>query len=226
MSIPFKLNYLKQIEIYQDLNELDKQFLEQLRDPFRKTLPLWFFEKKILHWAYIGHKHLGSPIRIKYFDFNEIDYGYIRESSFDKIAEDVKKEIPMVERNLEYIQSNLQEIQQVSIRKVFGNLEVRGYAKFFKEDQENYWKINQSNCDGILLTPKGLECARMIYFSYEYKEAQNEYKEIKGVKKVLIMKGKEKVKFSLYIVIAGVIIWSSVFLFFKTLIEQIIELSD
>lgn len=198
MNIPFRLNIFKQIEIYQELKELEKQFKKQLKDLYEhkvlktiyaKNSPVWFFVKKILYWAYINHKHLGSPIKImKYTDTWYTD--------LDCTAE---------------------EFEDVQIRKVLGWMEVNGLAKFFKKEENNYWNINQENCEGIFLTPKGLEYARMIYSLYEFKDAKGEYKKIRGVKNVLKIIKDQKLKFDLYIYIGWFIMLGSVLLFSKTL---------
>lgn len=233
MEIPFKLNIFKQIEIYQELEELDRQFQKQLKDLYKykvlttsyaKNPSLWFFEKKILHWVYINHKHLGSPMKISYFTSGEYLYDYIHKKDLSKIVEDVKKELPIIERNWQYMNCTSEEVKSIQIRKVFGNLEVKGFAKFFKENENNYWNINQGNCDGVFLTTKGLEYARMIYCLYEYENTDGEYKKIKGLKRVLKMKTYPMIKFNSFIYIAWGIVFGSVFLFFKILINEIISL--
>jgi len=233
MDIPFKLNIFKQIEIYQELKELEKQFKKQLKDLYEykvlktvyaKNPPLWFFEKKILYWVHIKHKHLGSPVRISYFTHKEFTYEYIHKSSFEKIVEDSKKDIPIIERNLDYINCSIEEIENVQIRKVFGNLEIKGFVKFFKEGENNYLNINQENCDGFFITQKGIEYANMIYQLYEFKNAEGDYKKIKGLKRVLEFKTCQVVKFTAIISTIWLIIFSTMFLFFKTFVEEITDL--
>ena len=233
MNIPFKLNVFKQIEIYQELRDIEWQFQEQLKDlheykvlktVYAKNPPLWFFEKKILYFIHVKHKHLGSPLRISYFTQKEFTYEYIHKNSFEKIAEDDKRNIPIIERNLEYINSSIEEIENVQIRKVFGNLEMKGFVKFFQENENNYLNINQENCDGVFITQKGLEYAKMIYQLYEFKNAKGNYKKIQGLKRVLEFKTWQVIKFTTIIITIWFIIFSTMFLFFKTLASQIIDL--
>ncbi len=222
MSIPFKLNIFKQIEIYQDLKELDDQFFEQLKkdgNEFCKNPPTWFFEKKILHWAYLKHKHLGSPLKISYLSSDE----YIRERDSNKNLQEILKEVLIIEENIKDIYYTKEEAKAVQIRKVFGNMEVKGLAKFFKSNENNYWNINQENCDGIFLTAKGLEYARMIYSLYEFRNVKGEYKKIKGAEKVLEIKTRQVIKFTAIITTMFLIILSSIFLFFKTFVSEITD---
>lgn len=224
MSIPFKLNIFKQIEIYQDLKELDDQFLKQLKkDKFCKNPPTWFFEKKILHWAYLKHKHLGSPLKVSHLSNNEYIHGRERNPKHKNLQESIKGAL-IIEENTKDIHYTEKEIEVVQIRKVFGNMEVKGFAKFFLKNENNYWNINQENCEGIFLTPKGLECARMIYFLYKFKNAKEECKKkIKGVEEVLEIKIYQVIKFTAIITTVWLMIFSSIFLFFKTFVWEITD---
>lgn len=78
-SLPFKINFFKQIEIFQNIERLDRQFNEMLvgwkKGAFKKSglsqniqinYPTWEIEKKILLWTAQHHKHLGSPITTRY----------------------------------------------------------------------------------------------------------------------------------------------------------------
>jgi len=228
MSIPFRLNLFKQIEIYQDLEEIDKKFQEQLissevKNGFCENPPLWFFEKKILYWVYTKHKHLGSPILISQFTSKEITYQYIHETDFDKMVRDFNKSWSIKEKNLEYINATKEEIQNIQIRKAFGNLVTKGLAKFFKKNKNINNDINQENCDGIIITERGLEYAKMIYWLYRFKKANRNYNKIKGVKRVLELKNWSIIKYTTIITIAWLIIIGSVFIFFKVLIYEIVE---
>jgi len=232
MNIPFRLNIFKQIELYQELQEVEQQSNSQLHsvvkegldEGFIKNPPTWFFEKKILHWAYKKHKHLASPLRILRLTFGEASYDYIHESTIYKIADDFKEMLPVVKENQKDMHYTQQEADTTQIRKVFGNLVVKGFAKFFKEKENNYWNINQENCDGIFLTPKGLDYARMINKLYEFRDAKGDYKKIRGVSEVLEIKTSQRYLFGLYICISWLIIIGSIVLFFLTLINSFMSL--
>lgn len=73
--LPFSLNIFKQIEIFQDIKRLDKQFAimlkewenngynkEGLGEKININYPTWEIEKKILFWTAKHHKHLGSAL--------------------------------------------------------------------------------------------------------------------------------------------------------------------
>ncbi len=229
MSIPFRLNLFKQIEIYQDLMEIDKKFQEQLicsdiKNKFYKNSPLWFFEKKILYWVYTKHKNLGSPIHVHQFTLKEQTYRYIQAKNLDELTEDFNEKWPIMEKNLEDVNATYEEVKNIDIRKVFGNLVTKGLAKFFKKNEDNYNNINQENCDGILITERGLEYAKMIYRLYDFRDSNKSYKKIKGVKRILELKCWSIIKYTAIITIAWLIIIGSVFLFFNILIHKILEL--
>ncbi|MCK5062065.1 hypothetical protein KAR28_05995 [Candidatus Parcubacteria bacterium] len=74
-TLSFSLNIFKQLEIFQDIKRLDKQFdlmlsdfkngdysKQGLSDNLNINYPTWEIEKKILLWTSKHHKHLGSPI--------------------------------------------------------------------------------------------------------------------------------------------------------------------
>ena len=74
-SLPFSLNFFKQIEYFQEIKRLDSQFEKMLskwiKGAYKKkglssgvniNYPTWELEKKILLWTVENHKHLGSPI--------------------------------------------------------------------------------------------------------------------------------------------------------------------
>lgn len=225
MSIPFKLNIFKQIEIYQDLKELDDQFLKQLKkDKLCKNPPTWFFEKKILHWAYLKHKHLGSPLKVSHFLNDEYIHRQGRNLKHRNFQESIKGAL-IIEENVKDIHYTEKEIEVVQIRKVFGNMEVKGFAKFFKENENNYWNIDQGNCDGIFLTTKGLAYARMIHSLYKFKNIEEEYKKIEGVEKILKMVKNQKRKFDIYVYASWFVIIGSILLFSITLYKEITNLS-
>lgn len=136
MEIPFVLKFLKNIDLFQDLNNLDKIFeyqFDQLNLGKTSTIPLWQAEKKILYWTYKYHKHLGSPLRI--FNFKR---------DIDTKGEE------------SYFEFNKEEITKISIRNVFGNLVNRGYANFYPDG-----KI-QDDCEGIIFTREGLDMGGLI----------------------------------------------------------------
>jgi uncharacterized protein YdhG (YjbR/CyaY superfamily) len=75
-DLPFSLNIFRQIEYFQEIHRLDRQFESMLREwvsgGFMKpglsedldiNYPTWEIEKKILLWTVKHHKHLGSSIK-------------------------------------------------------------------------------------------------------------------------------------------------------------------
>lgn len=86
-TLPFKINFFKQVERFQTLRQLDQQFetmLEEwkkggyekkgLSEKVNVNYPTWEIEKKILFWTAIQHKHLGSPLTTAHLgvgDFRE-----------------------------------------------------------------------------------------------------------------------------------------------------------
>jgi len=84
---PFSLNIFKQLEIFQDIKRLDKQFDLMLIDwkngAYKKqglangvniNYPTWEIEKKILLWTSRHHKHLGSPITTSHLYIGNADF--------------------------------------------------------------------------------------------------------------------------------------------------------
>lgn len=74
-NLPFSINFFKQIEYFQDIRRLDRQFEKMLSrwkagdfekkglsDSVQVNYPTWELEKKILLWTAESHKHLGSAI--------------------------------------------------------------------------------------------------------------------------------------------------------------------
>lgn len=75
-TLPFKINFFKQLEIFQEVIRLDKQFDLQLiqwkdgtseknglSEKININYPTWELEKKVLLWTALNHKHLGSPLK-------------------------------------------------------------------------------------------------------------------------------------------------------------------
>jgi len=83
-TLPFKINFFKQLEIFQEVRRLDEQFDLQLikwkSGAFKKNglseklninYPTWELEKKILLWTALNHKHLGSSLAISHLTNQE-----------------------------------------------------------------------------------------------------------------------------------------------------------
>lgn len=150
MDFPsIKLNVIKKIEWFLVLKKLNKNFVDQRKKG--SILPTWEVEKKILYWTYENHKHLGSPILIDYFTLPA-------HSSFREklgLSED--------------------ELEKVQIRKVLGNLEAKGYAKFFVKKRKFFSQpesalgpdnIDQYNCDGVTITKEGISIGEILDYLY------------------------------------------------------------
>lgn len=61
MDAPLGVTFFKKVELYQKISSLDEQSRKMNEQGGLK--PFWSLEKKVLSWAYMGHKHLGSPIK-------------------------------------------------------------------------------------------------------------------------------------------------------------------
>lgn len=107
------------------------------------------------------------------------------ENQFDILIQEILKDFSDYDRN-EYCEAakeaatklvdigiSIEEAHNINIRKVFGNLVSRGYAKFYPEVQKewSHWEkidenvkrdvydkvaVTQYNCDGIIITKEGL----------------------------------------------------------------------
>lgn len=61
MDAPLGVTFFKKVELYQKISSLDNQTAAMLAKRGLKSF--WPLEKKVLEWTYIGHKHLGSPLK-------------------------------------------------------------------------------------------------------------------------------------------------------------------
>jgi len=65
MEAPLGVTFFKKVELYQKIISLEDQTRKmEVRGGLK---PLWPLERKVLVWAYTGHKHLGSPIKTDHF---------------------------------------------------------------------------------------------------------------------------------------------------------------
>lgn len=71
MEAPLGVTFFKKVELYQKISSLDDQAREMVARGGHK--PFWPLEKKILTWAYMGHKFLGSPIKTDDFSAGNPD---------------------------------------------------------------------------------------------------------------------------------------------------------
>ena len=65
MDAPLGVTFFKKVELYQNISSLDDQARKMLAKGGQK--PFWPLERKVLIWAYMGHKFLGSPIKTDHF---------------------------------------------------------------------------------------------------------------------------------------------------------------
>ncbi|MBP8591070.1 hypothetical protein KBI33_01215 [Candidatus Shapirobacteria bacterium] len=172
-KLPFSLNFFKQIECFQEIERLDKQFDEMLlewkKGGYKKggisesiniNYPTWEIEKKILFWASREHKHLGSPITTT----------HLSDESF-------QKDIHCTETELEF----------AGKEEVLKNLTSRGLAS---------WQ------NGAVVSQKGLDYGLVIADLYEIKKDENikrgetEYREELLVKRKIRWFGYKLIYFS------------------------------
>ncbi len=71
MEAPLGVTFFKKVELYQKISSLDNQTKKMISEGGLK--PFWPIEKKVLAWAYMGHKHLGSPIKSDHFSAGSTD---------------------------------------------------------------------------------------------------------------------------------------------------------
>jgi|SRR3989344_1451984 len=71
MDAPLGVTFFKKVELYQKISSLDGQTSKMVAKGGHK--PLWPLEKKVLKWAYMGHKFLGSPITTDDFSVGNKD---------------------------------------------------------------------------------------------------------------------------------------------------------
>ena len=140
-SLPFSLNFFKQIEYFQEIKRLDSQF-EKMFSRWKKgaykkkglsksiniNYPTWELEKKILLWTFENHKHLGSPITT----------AHLSDQDFQKDIHATKTELCFAGKE-----------------EILRNLVSRGLA---------IWE------NGAIISQKGLDCGVIINDLYELKK--------------------------------------------------------
>ncbi|MBD3245240.1 MAG: hypothetical protein GF335_04580 [Candidatus Moranbacteria bacterium] len=149
MSLDFpsvKLNLFTKLEYYLILKKLDKNFQNHLNNfvEIKKdnkkadSQPTWEIEKKILYWAYHGHRHLGTPLNKK-----KVTEEKIRKAT--KLNKDQQKgELRLVDYALQ-------------------NLETKGYFKKITIDRKQYPDNPEIGKTGYVITPQGLAMGELIF---------------------------------------------------------------
>jgi len=179
-TLPFSLNIFKQIEIFQEIKRLDKQFDLMLADwkkgAYKKiglspnvniNYPTWEIEKKILLWTSRHHKHLGSPITTSHLI--AVNKGFLKD-----------------------IHVSQTEIAFSGNTNVLNNLVARGFATWNK---------------GALISQQGLAYGLMIETLNELtkddsiKKGKTKYREEKLTKRQLNFFGYELIYWSGLVVI-------------------------
>lgn len=85
MEAPLGVTFFKKVELYQKISDLDQQTKKMSTKGGIESF--WPLEKKVLAWAHVGHKHLGSPIRTDDFSQGSSDN---KLADFEIEAEEVK----------------------------------------------------------------------------------------------------------------------------------------
>ena len=161
-TLPFSLNIFKQLEFFQDIKRLDKQFdlmlfdfkngayrKQGLSDNLNINYPTWEIEKKILLWTSKHHKYLGSPVTT----------GHLHSENKDFL-----KDVHISTTELEFAGSE----------NVLKNLVARGLAVWDK---------------GALISRQGLNYGLIIDAIYKleednsFKEGETKYRNEKLIKR-------------------------------------------
>ncbi len=192
-NFPFKINFLKQTERFQVIEQLDQQFEKMLEDwrkgAFKKeglseklniNYPTWEIEKKILLWTALHHKHLGSPVKTSHLGTG-----------------DFRKDIHASEAEIEF----------AGKENVLKNLVARGFAS---------WN------EGSLISKEGLELGLLIAELYKFIPAnsiEGEGKEYRDEK--LVFKPFKYWGYKLLYYTSLLVIFFSLFLLSFTFINQL-----
>lgn len=138
-DIPIQLKFFRKLELYQELKAEDK------KEKWSNRLRPWKIEKRILKWTAKHHYHLDSAINPDYA------YRNIFKEEFDKIKEDVYKNMP--EPTDEMVTHHLIRDEWVgNLSPVFGNLVQRDFMEK-REDGTNR---------PFIFTPLGLLMGQVI----------------------------------------------------------------
>lgn len=212
MNIPFSLRFLKKVELFQVLKKLDSQSKSQMIS-LRKALPLWEAEKKILFWAFEYNKHLGSPLLaddlrskksfvLKRRWGNNNERKVVRDMNANKFEVNFEKVLKFNEWELKEIKNigkkkndigfTTEEIDKLGVRKIFGNLVSRGYAKYDADIQKELshyegrgniqygvytdTPTTQANCKGVLITKEGILMGELINDLYRLRKSGEKMK--------------------------------------------------
>lgn len=200
-TLPFKINFFKQVEDFFLLRQLDKQYdlmidkyfsnkenkkemnrslEEKGKRGFNLNWPSWEVEKKILRWTFLNHKHLSSPITKKM----------------------LKVDNPFVQTEfLKDINTNVSEIISIGENHIIGNLIVRGFADSCKDSS------------GCIINQKGLSIGLLISNSYKFaKDKMISKKEPIYYQRLIAQKHKIFGHWLLYIASLFIITYSIFFL--------------
>lgn len=141
-KLPFKINFFRQVEVFQELKRLDIIFGAMLIDweedqeegkPMGRNYPTWEIEKKILRWTTKYHKHLGSPIK-------ELHFSGEKSEIFQKDSLISDEELKKIDNNVEFVLKSLSE---------------RGLARWDSEEA------------GAVINQDGLNWGRLISDIYQ-----------------------------------------------------------
>lgn len=207
MSIPFKLNLLKSVEIYQNLIEFDARFYARLKKTVRgnsQNFPGWEIEKKILYWAYLDHKHHGSPLLFK-------SLGSTKKYSKDaqKNNPEIRKELEIASARREDIKYTMNELENAGgAAVIFGNLYEKGLVTLVDDSYKPIQSVALAT--GAIFNERGFSWGRAIFHMYKFKEVKKQkyFSSFPGMKVYLKRK-----KFSYKVLKLKFLLWLGGFLF-------------
>lgn len=135
MDAPLGITFFKKVELYQKISSLDEQASEMIKRG--GWPPLWPIEKKVLTWAYSGHKHLGSPITTSHFD---------SESGNSK---------------LEDFKITLQDMRNVHLTRLLDSFVAHGFASEILEGR--LYTSHTPDENSIYITREGMLAGEVLH---------------------------------------------------------------